>query len=497
MSWLKPSDKASLIRPGRFEYPIPTKIVSNGEYTPPAQSAVQRRLEVQLDRDAEEFSAAAKLDRRRFLQSSLALPAAFLSLNSVFGELFSVARAEAFDAEASRERSKSLARQLVFDGHLHFVHDAYADAGIVGLRFAALQMGASGLPGRRPTLEDLKFENFAKEVYLDSDTAAGIVSSATSDQPERIFLTNRQIAQSVKRFNALAGSERLFGHAVFRPGHPGWMEEVEEAISEHRPVSWKGYTIGDPLGPSRYAWRMDDEKLVYPAYERMRRAGIRTVCIHKGLLPRSYEQALPGTWRHANVDDVGKAARDWPDLNFVIYHAALRPAVMFDPSFIAEFERTGRIDWVTDLAEIPAKFGVRNVWADVGTSFGSAAISHPRLAAGMMATLVKGLGPERVLWGTDAVWYGSPQWQIEAFRRIEVPDDLRQRFGWPALGAADGPLKSAILGGNSARLYGLSGRRALPAGSRRDRLARFKSSYQRAGEQRSNAFYGFISSEER
>lgn len=497
MSWLKSSDRATLIDDSRFRFPIPTQIVSNGEYTPPPQTDVQRRLEAQLHRDAEELAGAARLDRRRFLQSSLALPAAFLSLNAVFGEIFDVARAEALDQDALRERSASLARQLVFDGHLHFVHDAYADAGIVGLRFAALQMGATGLPGRRPTLDDLKFENFAKEVYLDSDTAAGIVSSATSDQPERIFLTNRQIAQSVKRFNAMAGSERLYGHAVFRPGHPGWLDEVDEAIAEHRPISWKGYTIGDPLGPSRYAWRMDDEKLVYPAYERMRRAGIKTVCIHKGLLPRSYEQSLPATWRHANVDDVGKAARDWPDLNFVIYHAALRPAVMFEPAVIQEFERSGRIDWVTDLAEIPAKFGVRNVWADVGTSFGSAAISHPRLAAGMMATLVKGLGTDRVLWGTDAVWYGSPQWQIEAFRRIEVPADLRERFGWPELGPAGGALKSAILGGNSARLYRLSGRNALAAGARRDRLAHFKSRYQAAGEQRSNAFYGFINSEGR
>ncbi|MDQ4087841.1 MAG: amidohydrolase [Pseudomonadota bacterium] len=492
MVWLKSSDAASLMDPRDFRFPIPTRIVSNGEYTPPPQTRAQRKLEARLAEDAAACAEAARLDRRRFLQSSLALPAAFLSLNAVFGELFSVARAEATDAEANAARAASLSHQFVFDGHLHFVHDAFADRGILGLRFAALQMGASGLPGRAPTMEDLKFENFAKEVYLDSETAAGIVSSATSDQPERIFLTNRQITESVRRFNALAGSPRLFGHAVFRPGHPGWLEEIDEAIAEHRPISWKGYTIGDPLGPSRYAWRLDDEDLVYPAYEKMQRAGITTVCIHKGLLPRSYEEALPQTWRHANVDDVGKAARDWPGLNFVIYHAALRPAVMFEPAFIEGFERTGRIDWVTDLAEIPARYGVRNVWADVGTSFGSAAISHPRLAAGMMATLVKGLGADRVVWGTDAVWYGSPQWQIEALRRIEVPEDLRSRFGWPALGPADGAVKNAIFGGNSARLYGFRGAQARPAAARSDRLARFKREYQQAGERRSNAFYGFI-----
>ena len=43
----------------------------------------------------------------------------------------------------------------------------------------------------------------------------------------------------------------------------------------------------------------------------------------------------------------------------------------------------------------------------------------------MLGILVKGLGADHVLWGTDSVWYGSPQWQIEAFRRIEIPDDLQ------------------------------------------------------------------------
>jgi len=494
MSWLTPEDGARLVDPGTG-FPIPTRIVSNGEYTPPPQSADQRRLEARLAEDADRYAALSGLDRRRFLRSAMGMSAAFLSLNGIFGPVFDVARAEAFDADAAAERSRRFRDQFVFDGHLHFVHEAFLDRGILGLRLAARHMGASGLPDRPPTLEDMKFENFAREVYFDSDTAAGIVSSATSDQPDRVFLTNRQIADSVRRFNTLAGSRRLYGHAVFRPGVPGWLEEIDEAIAEHQPISWKGYTIGDPLGPSQHAWRMDDEALVYPAYERFRKAGIRTVCVHKGLLPRSYEHALPDTWRHANVDDVGKAARDWPDLNFVIYHAALRPAILFEPAFIEAFEANGRIDWVTDLAEIPARYGVSSVWADVGTSFGSAAITHPRLAAGMMATLVKGLGEDRVVWGTDAVWYGSPQWQIEALRRIEVPDDLRRKFDWPALGAAEGALKTAILGGNSASLYALAKDERRPVEHRDDRLASHREAFKASQEGRSNAFYGFINAD--
>ncbi|MCX7373052.1 MAG: hypothetical protein NTW56_11590 [Alphaproteobacteria bacterium] len=104
--------------------------------------------------------------------------------------------------------------------------------------------------------------------------------------------------------------------------------------------------------------------------------------------------------------------------------------------------------------------GLRNVYADVGAVFAGVVIGHPRLAAGMIGTLVKGLGADRVIRGTDSVWYGSPQWQIEALRRLDMPDGLKRRFGLSDLGPDNGPLKTSILGGNAARLYGVEPRRA-------------------------------------
>ena len=79
------------------------------------------------------------------------------------------------------------------------------------------------------------------------------------------------------------------------------MEEVDRCIAEVKPNSWKGYTIGDPLQPktTKYPWRLDDEKLVYPFYEKAVKAGITTVCIHKGLLPKDYETAITGA--HGNT----------------------------------------------------------------------------------------------------------------------------------------------------------------------------------------------------
>ena len=185
---------------------------------------------------------------------------------------------------------------------------------------------------------------------------------------------------------------------------------------------------------------------MYPFYEKAVRSGITNICIHKGLLPKDYETSIPGgAWRYANVDDVPKAAKDWPQINFIIYHAALRAFQENPTDDLAEFERTGYIRWVSDLAAIPAKHGVTNVFADTGTSFAVSAVTNPRFCAAMMGTLIKGLGHDHVFWGTDSVWYGSPQWQIEAFRRLEIPEDMQKKHGFAPLGAAEGPSRAQSL----------------------------------------------------
>jgi predicted TIM-barrel fold metal-dependent hydrolase len=121
--------------------------------------------------------------------------------------------------------------------------------------------------------------------------------------------------------------------------------------------------------------------------------------------------------------------------------------------------------------------------------YATTTVAQPRLCAAIMGTLVKGLGADRIVWGTDAVWTGAPQWQIEGLRRLEIPEDMQAKFGFAPLGPATGPVKSAILGENSARLYGIE-----PAAYAAidDRLAAIKRDYLRAGGQRSNLRYGYV-----
>jgi len=489
--WLTRAQLARL-RPAeslRSRLPLPTRVVSNGEYLPAPPSAQQRRVEREIERLAGRYARRFKRGRRRFLQSAAGMAAAFLAMNRVYGPLFAVGEAEAAEPGAADARLAELARQFVFDVQLHFAREGYDFQGLLGLRRYAKRWNPD-LAGEEPSFRHFQFENFLKEIYLDSQTSLGLLSGAPSDERDNWFLTNRQITDARATVNAVAGSRRLLCHAIFTPGQPGWLDAVDHAIDELRPDSWKGYTIGDPLGPSQWPWRLDDEELVYPAYERMVRAGIRNVCIHKGLLPADYRESFASTWRYARVDDVGPAARDWPELNFIIYHSALKPLQELPEAHLARFEQSGRIDWVTDLAEIPARYGVDNVYAELGTCFATSAVTHPRHCAALLGTLVKGLGADRVLWGTDSVWYGSPQWQIEAFRRIEIPQDMQERHGFPPLGPADGATKRAILGLNAARLYGIEVSADAAWGC--DELAAARAQYQAEGGARSNLAYGFV-----
>ena len=120
----------------------------------------------------------------------------------------------------------------------------------------------------------------------------------------------------------------------------------------------------------------------------------------------------------------------------------------------------------------------------------AALVRQPRLAAALMGMLVKGLGTDRIVWGTDAVWTGAPQWQIEGLRRLEIPEDMQQKYGFKPLGPADGPLKTAIFSGNTSRLYNLEQHAELV---RHDRFAQIKADYLGNGGARSNLRYGYVS----
>ena len=475
-----------------FRSPVPTQIVSNGEFNPLPQTREQQRVEARIKELADDLGGRHGMNRRQFLASSAGMAAAFLAMNEVFGPIFDVSRAEAANPDVAAQRASMLAGQFIFDDQTHFVRDDFKQEGLLGLAQYAKQHWNPALWGEK-TLARFKLENYLKEIFVDSDTKVALLSGAPFDDQTWDLLSNDQIAMARESINKIADSRRLLGHAVFTPKRQGWMNEVDRAISTLKPDSWKGYTIGDPLFPSKMGsyWRLDDQKLMYPFYEKIVKSGITTVCIHKGLLPIDYEKSWPGVWEYNTVWDVGQAAKDWPQVNFVIYHAALRTFLETPDAALAEFDQTGRIKWATDLAEIPAKYGVTNVYGELGTAFANSAVANPRFAAAFIGTLVRGMGADHVVWGSDSVWYGSPQWQIEALRRLEIPADMQKKHSFAPLGPADGLVKSAIFGGNSTRLYKLDMRSAQGTITR-DKIAAIKAEYVAMGGTRSNTRYGYV-----
>lgn len=486
---VQPADKYA------FRSPVPTQIVSNGEYNPPPQSEKQRQVEGLIKEYSDKLAKQQGVDRRTFLASASGFAAAFLAMNKVFGPVFDVSEAEARDKDMANERASRLSSQFIFDDQTHFVRDDFDKEGILGLGKFAVENWNPKMAETPMTLARYKFENYMKEIFMDSDTKVALLSSAPFDDPTWYLLFNNQLRDARAAVNSIAGSRRMLSHAVFTPGQPGWMEEVDKSIAEYHPDSWKGYTIGDPLSPSSKgtAWRLDDEKLVYPFYEKAVKAGINTICIHKGLLPADYEKSWPGVWKHATVDDLPKAAKDWPQLNFVMYHGALRLFLEDPAKDLAKFEQTGKIEWVTDLAAMRDKYGLDNIYGELGTTFATSAVANPRFAAAVVGSLVNGLGADRVVWGTDSVWYGSPQWQIEAMRRLEIPDDMMKKNKWKTrLGDATSLVKTAIFGLNSANLYNYNITADVLKKFEGDKLAQVKEVYKQHGGERNNAYYGYI-----
>ena len=379
-------------------------------------------------------------------------------MNKVFGPVFEVSEAEAADQDMADERAKRLSGQFIFDDQTHFVRDDFDKEGILGLGKYAVEHWNPKMAETPMTLARYKFENYLKEIYLDSDTKVALLSGAPFDDPSWWLLFNDQIRDARGAINNIAGTKRMFAHSVFTPGQAGWMERsgpghrrVQAGLLEglHHRRSAVALLQGHRLAPGRR-----EAGLSVLREGAQVRASTRSSVSTRACCRTTTSSPGPACGSTPPWTTCPRPPRTTRDFAFIMYHGALRP-FLEDPSYELDlFEKTGEIRWVTDLAEIPQKTGVNNVYGELGTTFATCAVANPRFAAAVVGALVNGLGPIDVVWGTDSVWYGSPQWQIEAMRRLEIPDDMMKKQGWKTkLGGADSAVKRQIFGENSARLY--------------------------------------------
>ena len=92
-----------------------------------------------------------------------------------------------------------------------------------------------------------------------------------------------------------------------------------------------------------------------------------------------------------------------------------------------------------------------NVYAELGSTWWTI-MRDPDQAAHLLGKLLRYVGEDNVLWGTDCIFYGSPQDQIQTFRSFQISNEFQERFGYPEL---TDRLKAKVLGLNGARVYGI------------------------------------------
>jgi hypothetical protein len=261
------------------------------------------------------------------------------------------------------------------------------------------------------------------------------------------FLTNEEMAGTRALIDRLAGSGRLLNHLVVHPTDPLALDRLADWRDRFAPAAWKVYTTGRMGTPGSgelwepgTSWMLDDERTGLPFLELSLKLGIRRVCAHKGLSL----QVDCGSPR-----DVGPAAKRFPDMLFGVYHSGyegLEP----EGAYTEATAHVGANRLVATLLENGLGPG-SNVYADLGTTWFSV-IKKPLEAAHLLGKLLRWVGEDNILWGSDSVWYGPTQPAIDAFRAFQIPDELCQAHGYPKLTPR---IRAKILGQNAGRFYGI------------------------------------------
>jgi hypothetical protein len=380
------------------------------------------------------------MSRRRFLRTSMATAVTLLALQGCSDE----ERASRGKSPGGRMRlpdgsttdpttSLPPRDQFVMDVQTHFLDfSEHPDALDFGRAFPQYDCGEAD--GRLC----YSIDNYLDELFLNSDTNMGIIS-AIPIPPALNALTIDDMERARRILERVCDEERLLLHGQVLPTFGSFEEQLagmQQAIDDHPIAAWKMYTHAPGRG-----WYLDDHDASAPQVgnaflERVQEVGPRIVSVHKGFGNGS---------DYASPVDIGPAAKAFPEISFVVYHSGYESSNTEGP-----YDPDGRgVDrFIRSLKEAGIGSG-DNVYAELGSTW-FLAMRDPDEAAHVLGKLLSALGPDNIVWGTDSIWYGSPQVQIDAFRAFEITAEYQERFGYPALTDA---AKRKILGLNAAKLY--------------------------------------------
>jgi uncharacterized protein len=419
--------------------------VSNGEHPPAPRSDVVREAERRLADVVDEVARRHRVDRRTFLRSSAGAAATLVVLAACTDEqhrastttstagssettaplgTFAVPPSAVTDPEQATSTLAPFDGEVVVDVQTHFLDPDELGFG-AGFPQAACDDDASRC---------FTIDRWADLVLGSSDTSIAVLSAIpVVDDPNPMSI--EKMAEARRLADVLCGDGRVLLQGEAFP-HVGDLAAALDGMSElaaaYPIAAWKtythigsGYSLTDAVGEA-FLGRVSE----------LAAAGIGppVVCVHKGF--------------GADPADVGPAARAHPDLTFCVYHSGFEPGGPAEGPYAEHGAGVDRL--VTSLRGAGIGPG-SNVYAELGSTWFSV-LRDPDAATHVLGKLLSAFGAERILWGTDSIWYGSPQDQIQAFRTFTIGEEAQERFGYPELTEAT---KRAILGANAAALHGI------------------------------------------
>ena len=375
----------------------------------------------------EEYAQRKGMPLREYVKTHTGFMAALLALNKAAGmRVYDVVEEEAFDESAIATRRKAPSFILDDQTHIFFRSGGYEESSPEGLVFLDSIGGGRNniVPGSQGII-DMTKETWVNEVFFQSDTDVTFLNTLAFGEyfGGRDYFGTEECVEVGKEVNELYPG-RVLTLGTIEPNREGHLERLEYYFKELKMTGLKLYPWD---ATSQGGWWQDDEKLAYPLWEKCLELGIDKIHIHKGI-PASFTMA-----KYVHPQDLDQPIRDFPKLNFIVYHAAF--------------------PYIDELTAFNVGRAHRpNLYVDLGSTF-ALQVNTPVALAHNMGKLLRHIGADHICWGTDTPIWGAPQWQIEALRKLTIPDELIAGYGYPEFTDAD---KDLIFGHNMAKLYGIN-----------------------------------------
>lgn len=421
---------------------------NNDEFVAPPLTDRERAAARRTATLTSEATERLRLSVTEYAESRRGIAAGLLSINGANGEEYFRIPAEApLDDSAADDALGG--DEVIIDVQTHYIADRPAcETSRELIRTMYPMYGADWWEGLSKVAA-LDFVEYLRCVFFESDTAVAVLSSPPGLSDERMLFNDEMAATRLllERFGA---QDRLLNHSVVHPDVDGEIDRMPQVVDELGPAGWKIYTMG-PTSTSDVGrlegWYLDDD-IGIAFLEEVRRSGLSIVCAHKG---------LSGIVPTGSPRDFGPAAKMFPDLSLVAYHSGFEPGDgtptedTYEGPYSEARADIGVNRLITSLLDSGLEPG-SNVFAELGTTW-FCLIKRPMEAAHVLGKLLKYVGEDNVLWGTDAIWYGPTQAAVDAFRAFQIPESMQADYGYPALTPE---VKEKILGLNAARVYGIN-----------------------------------------